>query len=154
MEDLSAHCTQLKREELAASLAGTPRPPPLGLLVFTCNGRGRALYRAPHYDTTALCQAVPVAPAGFFAAGEIGQVERGGATHLHAFTCAAGVLRPLTPATTEQQQEAGAGEEEDKEAGAGEEEVNKQRQQQQQEEGAEEQQQQEDAAREEPGSGG
>ncbi len=60
MHDLVSHGVDLKRRELAASLAGEPLPPPLGALIFTCNGRGRGLYRVPHFDSRTLAEYVPV----------------------------------------------------------------------------------------------
>lgn len=56
-----------------------------GALVFTCNGRGRAMFGHPDHDATALEASLPgAAAAGFFAAGEIGPV--GGESYLHGFT--------------------------------------------------------------------
>jgi small ligand-binding sensory domain FIST len=56
-----------------------------GALLFSCNGRGAALFASADHDVQAL-QRVLGAPgiAGFFAAGEIGPV--GGRNHLHGFT--------------------------------------------------------------------
>ncbi|CAN5557591.1 FIST C-terminal domain-containing protein [soil metagenome] len=68
--------------ELRARALGGPAA---GALVFTCNGRGRAMFGHPDHDATALEASLPgVAAAGFFAAGEIGPV--GGESHLHGFT--------------------------------------------------------------------
>jgi small ligand-binding sensory domain FIST len=56
-----------------------------GALLFSCNGRGSALFGQPDHDVTAVRRAfgdVPV--AGFFAAGEIGPVA--GRNFLHGFT--------------------------------------------------------------------
>jgi small ligand-binding sensory domain FIST len=56
-----------------------------GALLFSCNGRGSALFGQPDHDVNALRRAfgdVPV--AGFFAAGEIGPVA--GKNFLHGFT--------------------------------------------------------------------
>jgi len=59
--------------------------PAAGALVFTCNGRGRAMFGHPDHDATALETSLPgAAAAGFFAAGEIGPV--GGESYLHGFT--------------------------------------------------------------------
>ncbi|MDQ6859002.1 MAG: FIST C-terminal domain-containing protein [Chloroflexota bacterium] len=58
-----------------------------GALLFSCNGRGSALFGQPDHDVTAVRRAfgdVPV--AGFFAAGEIGPVA--GKNFLHGFTAA------------------------------------------------------------------
>lgn len=38
MHDLVSHGVDLKKRELSAQLAGAPLPPPLGCLIFTCNG--------------------------------------------------------------------------------------------------------------------
>lgn len=59
MHDLVSHGVDLKKRELSASLAGSPLPPPLGCLIFTCNGRGRGLYREPHYDSRTLAEYMP-----------------------------------------------------------------------------------------------
>ena len=56
-----------------------------GALLFSCNGRGSALFGQPDHDVSAVRRAfgdVPV--AGFFAAGEIGPVA--GKNFLHGFT--------------------------------------------------------------------
>lgn len=56
-----------------------------GVLLFSCNGRGSALFGEPDHDVGAVHRAfgdVPV--AGFFAAGEIGPVA--GKNFLHGFT--------------------------------------------------------------------
>lgn len=86
--------------------------PPAGVLLVTCNGRGRRLFDTPHHDARALQRAfgqpepgealaksgepievdqraVPL--AGFFAAGEIGPI--GNASFLHAHTACALLLR-------------------------------------------------------------
>src|SRR5437899_306751 len=56
-----------------------------GALLFSCNGRGEALFGSPDHDVLAVTQGL-AAPgvAGFFANGEIGQV--GGGKHLHGVT--------------------------------------------------------------------
>jgi small ligand-binding sensory domain FIST len=62
-----------------------------GALVFTCNGRGRAMFDEPDHDAEALDRALAGAPAaGFFAAGEIGPV--GGESHLHGFTATVAIF--------------------------------------------------------------
>jgi small ligand-binding sensory domain FIST len=54
-------------------------------LVFTCNGRGRALFDEPDHDVTAVAELTGAAAvAGMFCAGEIGPV--GGRNFLHGFT--------------------------------------------------------------------
>jgi small ligand-binding sensory domain FIST len=58
---------------------------PAGALVFSCNGRGSAMFGVPDHDAAVVQEELGGAPAaGFFAAGEIGPV--GGRTFLHGFT--------------------------------------------------------------------
>jgi small ligand-binding sensory domain FIST len=56
-----------------------------GVLVFSCNARGRSFFGSPHHDA-ALVDEVwqPEAIAGFFAAGEIGPVGKG--NFIHGYT--------------------------------------------------------------------
>jgi small ligand-binding sensory domain FIST len=64
---------------------------PAGALVFSCNGRGAAMFEAPHHDAEAVAEELGGAPAaGFFAAGEIGPV--GGEHFLHSFTATIAVF--------------------------------------------------------------
>ncbi len=66
------------RALLAAESAGAA-------LMFTCNGRGRALFGAPGHDAGVVAETLgPVPTAGMFCAGEIGPV--GSRNALHAFT--------------------------------------------------------------------
>ncbi len=66
---------------------------PAGALVFTCNGRGEAMFGVPDHDAVTLEQELAGAPAaGFFAAGEIGPV--GGDPFLHGFTATVAVFPP------------------------------------------------------------
>lgn len=68
---LDAHCAQLGQIE--------------GALLFTCNGRGSAMFGSADHDALAVRDTLgPVGVAGFFAAGEIGPV--GGHNHVHGFT--------------------------------------------------------------------
>ncbi len=70
------------------ALAGEP---PAGAIVFSCNGRGRAMFGAPDHDVLAVSDELGGAPtAGFFAAGEIGPV--GGRSFLHGFTATIAVF--------------------------------------------------------------
>jgi len=56
-----------------------------GALLFSCNGRGAAMFDDADHDVRVLHRAYADAGvAGFFAAGEIGPV--GGRNHLHGFT--------------------------------------------------------------------
>ncbi len=56
-----------------------------GALLFSCNGRGRAMFDETDHDSRALADALGApAVAGFFCGGEIGPV--GGRSFLHGFT--------------------------------------------------------------------
>ncbi len=58
---------------------------PEAALLFSCNGRGRAMFSAADHDLRVVSAGLGVRDvAGFFAAGEIGPV--GGRNHLHGFT--------------------------------------------------------------------
>ena len=60
-------------------------------LLFTCNGRGRRLFRQPHHDATVVSDELRDPPvAGMFCAGEIGPV--GGRNFLHGFTASVALL--------------------------------------------------------------
>lgn len=62
-----------------------------GSLVFSCNGRGRAMFGVDDHDAAAIEQELLGAPsAGFFAAGEIGPVA--GRSYLHSFTATIAVF--------------------------------------------------------------
>ncbi len=64
---------------------------PAGALLFSCNGRGRAMFGAPDHDAEAVERELGGPPAaGFFAAGEIGPV--GGRSFLHGFTATLAVF--------------------------------------------------------------
>ena len=66
---------------------------PAGALVFSCNGRGEAMFGMPDHDAQTLDEELAGAPAaGFFAAGEIGPV--GGDSFLHGFTATVAVFPP------------------------------------------------------------
>ena len=63
----------------------SPPQPPIGGLLFTCNGRGTRLFDQPHHDAQSIHSAYPSLPlSGFFAQGEIGPV--GLSNYLHGFT--------------------------------------------------------------------
>jgi small ligand-binding sensory domain FIST len=65
--------------------------PPAGALVFSCNGRGRAMFGTPDHDASVIADELQGAPAaGFFAAGEMGPV--GGRSFLHGFTATLAVF--------------------------------------------------------------
>ncbi|MBV9315054.1 MAG: FIST C-terminal domain-containing protein [Pseudonocardia sp.] len=56
-----------------------------GALLFSCNGRGRAMFPSADHDVLAVRQTLGLdAVAGFFAAGEIGPVA--GRNYVHGFT--------------------------------------------------------------------
>ncbi|WP_424536300.1 FIST signal transduction protein [Sphaerisporangium viridialbum] len=56
-----------------------------GALLFSCNGRGSAMFGSPDHDVLALHDTLgPVGTAGFFAAGEVGPVA--GHNHVHGFS--------------------------------------------------------------------
>jgi small ligand-binding sensory domain FIST len=57
-----------------------------GALLFSCNGRGEAMFGAADHDLAVLRDGLqaPAGVAGFFAAGEIGPV--GGRNHVHGVT--------------------------------------------------------------------
>lgn len=56
-----------------------------GALLFTCNGRGSAMFGTADHDPVALRDTLgPIGMAGFFAAGEVGPVA--GHNHVHGFT--------------------------------------------------------------------
>jgi small ligand-binding sensory domain FIST len=64
---------------------------PAGALVFSCNGRGQAMFGACNHDAAAVERELGGVPAaGFFAAGEIGPV--GGRSFLHGFTATIAVF--------------------------------------------------------------
>jgi small ligand-binding sensory domain FIST len=64
---------------------------PAGALVFSCNGRGSAMFGIADHDVEAIERELRGAPAaGFFAAGEIGPV--GGRSFLHGFTATLAVF--------------------------------------------------------------
>ncbi len=64
---------------------------PAGALVFSCNGRGTAMFGVADHDAETIERELRGAPsAGFFAAGEIGPV--GGRSFLHGFTATIAVF--------------------------------------------------------------
>jgi small ligand-binding sensory domain FIST len=69
-----------------------------GALLFSCTGRGAALFGSADHDVLAVRDVLGVTGvAGFFAAGEIGPVA--GRSHLHGFTASvlAFLDRPPSP---------------------------------------------------------
>ncbi len=66
---------------------------PAGAFMFSCVGRGEALYGQPNHDIGLFHRIVgPVPLAGFFGNGEIGPVH--GRTHVHGYTSCFGLFRP------------------------------------------------------------
>jgi small ligand-binding sensory domain FIST len=63
---------------------------PMGALLFSCMGRGEALYDEPNFDSDLFEQYLgPLPIGGFFCNGEIGPV--GSTTFLHGFTSVFGI---------------------------------------------------------------
>jgi small ligand-binding sensory domain FIST len=83
------------REDLRVTLERERRRderPVVGALLFSCNGRGQALFGQPDHDVGAVRKAFGSVPvAGFFAAGELGPVA--GRNFLHGFTASVLLLR-------------------------------------------------------------
>jgi small ligand-binding sensory domain FIST len=64
---------------------------PIGILLFSCAGRGKGLFGIPDHDAETLANILGNIPlAGFFCNGEIGPV--GGKAFLHGYTASAAVL--------------------------------------------------------------
>jgi small ligand-binding sensory domain FIST len=87
------------REDLRVTLERERRRderPVVGALLFSCNGRGQALFGQPDHDVRAVQKAFGSVPvAGFFAAGELGPVA--GRNFLHGFTASVLLLREGAP---------------------------------------------------------
>jgi small ligand-binding sensory domain FIST len=67
--------------------------PAAGVLMCTCNGRGRNMFDKPNTESTIVREALGDVPiAGFFAAGEIGPI--GTDNFVHGFTAALAIFRP------------------------------------------------------------
>ncbi|MGH2451635.1 MAG: FIST signal transduction protein [Candidatus Limnocylindria bacterium] len=82
-EDLSL---LLERERAVRS------EPVVGALLFSCNGRGQALFGQPDHDVTAVRRTFGGVPVGgFFAAGELGPIA--GRNFLHGFTASLLLVR-------------------------------------------------------------
>ena len=79
------------RRALRLRLEAMGQTPPAGAILFSCNGRGTAMFGAPDHDATAVQEELLGVPAaGFFAAGEIGPV--GGRSFMHGFTATLAVF--------------------------------------------------------------
>jgi small ligand-binding sensory domain FIST len=71
--------------QLLAQARAESSAPPLGALLFTCNGRGTRLFGQPDHDAGLLREHLGDIPiAGFFAQGELGPI--GGQNFIHGFT--------------------------------------------------------------------
>jgi small ligand-binding sensory domain FIST len=78
-------------DALALRAVALGEQPAAGALMFSCNGRGHAMFAVDDHDASTAAQELAGAPvAGFFAAGEIGPV--GGASFLHGYTATLAVF--------------------------------------------------------------
>src|SRR5215218_1682776 len=78
-------------EDLELLLTPVARWRPRGVLLFSCNGRGRGFFGEPDHDAARVAAATGAAPmAGFFAQGELGPI--GGRNFLHTFTASMAVF--------------------------------------------------------------
>ncbi|NJR50956.1 MAG: hypothetical protein HC780_16620 [Leptolyngbyaceae cyanobacterium CSU_1_3] len=67
-------------------------PSAIGALIFSCMGRGEALYGEPNFDSQLFSEYFDHIPlSGFFCSGEIGPV--GGTTFLHGYTSVFAICR-------------------------------------------------------------
>jgi small ligand-binding sensory domain FIST len=55
------------RAQLA--MEGQAQAPPVGALIFSCNGRGVGLFGEPDFDSRTLASFLPVPSSGFFCNG-------------------------------------------------------------------------------------
>ena len=86
--------TDILRQRLTALRTLLPDTPPAALL-FTCNGRGQDMFRAPHHDSGVVGELLPgAAVAGMFCNGEIGPAGPTGEPTLHGFTATLALLIP------------------------------------------------------------
>ena len=86
-------------EDLRLLLAAQQlQTPPLGGLLFTCNGRGTRLFQEPNHDAKTVAETLkgddgaPMPVAGFFCAGEIGPI--GDHSFVHGHTATLAMIRP------------------------------------------------------------
>lgn len=78
-------------EELEVLLEPVADWQPKGVLLFSCNGRGRGFFGAADHDAAMVRKATGSAPmSGFFAGGELGPV--GGRNFRHGFTASMAVF--------------------------------------------------------------
>jgi len=87
-------------QELEARLGESlvAQPPPMAALLFACAGRGRTLFGVTGHDSGTLRRRIDIPVAGMFSAGEIAPVQ--GATFLHGFSSAFGLIRPRAVAAS------------------------------------------------------
>jgi len=91
LRDADASAADLERE-LERHRRANPAPPAAALM-FSCVGRGAALYGVPGRDSGLFRRAFGDVPlGGMFCAGEIGPVQ--GATFLHGYTTVFALVRP------------------------------------------------------------
>ncbi len=81
---------------LAASLEG--HIPPQAALLFACAGRGRDLFGVSGHDSGTLRRMIDIPVAGMFSAGEIAPIQ--GATFVHGYSSAFGLIRPRAAKST------------------------------------------------------
>jgi len=86
-------------EDLQTLLAAHRAAPPVGALMFNCNGRGTRLFEKPNHDLAAVRSAIgPVPVAGFFCAGEFGPV--GDKNFIHGHTASIALFSPAETSST------------------------------------------------------
>ena len=85
-----ASADQDLREALGIRAAALGPDGAAGVLLFTCNGRGRHMFEIENHDVDVVEDALGAPAAGFFCAGEIGPV--GGTNFLHGFTATMAVF--------------------------------------------------------------
>jgi len=79
------------RAMLAAQVPQNGRPGPKGALLFSCTGRGEAMWPGESHDITVLQELLgPLPVGGFFCAGELGPVA--GTNFIHGFTASIGLF--------------------------------------------------------------
>ncbi|MGF1492387.1 MAG: FIST N-terminal domain-containing protein [Microcoleaceae cyanobacterium] len=82
----------LQRYSMENSAPGSGQS--IGALMFSCLGRGAALYGEPNFDSALFSRYLNVPLGGFFCNGEIGPV--GDETFLHGYTSVFGICRQLS----------------------------------------------------------